>query len=77
MIYRHYDTVWKQQFQAGAGRYWQKGQSSGAITQFGYGQRVQWNNVVDAGVMLTWDKRPYDGKRERNIALAFDLNVRF
>ncbi|WP_419776537.1 hypothetical protein, partial [Leclercia adecarboxylata] len=25
----------------------------------------------------TWDKRPYDGKRERNIALAFDLNVRF
>ncbi|OLR21231.1 poly-beta-1,6 N-acetyl-D-glucosamine export porin PgaA [Enterobacter kobei] len=77
VIYRHYDTVWKQQFQAGAGRYWQKGQSSGAITQFGYGQRVQWNNVVDAGVMLTWDKRPYDGKRERNIALAFDLNVRF
>jgi len=27
--------------------------------------------------MLTWDKRPYDGKRERNISLAFDLNVRF
>ncbi len=32
---------------------------------------------LDAGVKLTWDKRPYDGKRERNIALAFDLNVRF
>jgi len=28
-------------------------------------------------VMLVWDKRPYDGKRERNISLAFDLNVRF
>lgn len=77
VLYRHYDTVWKQQFIAGAGGYWQKGHNSGAITQLGYGQRIQWNNVVDAGVTLSWDKRPYDGKRERNIALAFDLNVRF
>ncbi|MDN4274268.1 hypothetical protein OA811_22515, partial [Citrobacter freundii] len=45
--------------------------------QVGYGQRLKWNNVVDGGVMLIWDKRPYDGKRERNISLAFDLNVRF
>ncbi|WP_455428159.1 poly-beta-1,6 N-acetyl-D-glucosamine export porin PgaA [Dryocola sp. LX212] len=77
VIYRRYDTVWKQQMTAGLGSYWQKKQGSGAITQLGYGQRVQWNNVVDGGLMLTWDKRPYDGKRERNIALAFDLNVRF
>lgn len=77
VMYRHYDTVWKQQFEAGTGGYWQKGHSGGAIQQLGYGQRIQWNNVVDAGVKLTWDKRPYDGKRERNIALAFDLNVRF
>ena len=77
VLYRHYETVWKQQFEAGAGSYWQKGYSAGAINQLGYGQRIQWNNVVDAGVKLTWDKRPYDGKRERNIALAFDLNVRF
>jgi len=77
VLYRHYETVWKQQFEAGAGGYWQKGYSAGAINQLGYGQRIQWNNVVDAGVKLTWDKRPYDGKRERNIALAFDLNVRF
>lgn len=76
-LYRHYDTVWKQQFGAGIGGYWQKGQSGGGITQLAYGQRIQWHNVVDAGVTLTWDKRPYDGKRERNIALAFDLNVRF
>lgn len=77
VMYSHYDTQWKQQFTAGAGRYWQKNQSSGAITTLSYGQRIQWNNVVDAGATLSWDKRPYDGKRERNIALAFDLNVRF
>lgn len=77
VMYQHYDTIWKQEIAAGAGAYWQKGHSVGAINQFGYGQRVQWNNVVDGGLMLTWDKRPYDGKRERNISLAFDLNVRF
>lgn len=77
VLYRHYDTVWSQQMTAGLGSYWQKKQDRGAITQLGYGQRIQWNNVVDAGAMLTWDKRPYDGKRERNISLAFDLNVRF
>ncbi|WP_435948181.1 poly-beta-1,6 N-acetyl-D-glucosamine export porin PgaA [Dryocola sp. BD586] len=77
VLYRRYDTVWSQQITAAAGSYWQKNQGSGAITQLGYGQRVQWNNVVDGGVMLTWDKRPYDGKRERNVSLAFDLNVRF
>lgn len=77
VLYRHYDTVWTQQITGAVGSYWQKNQGSGVITQLGYGQRIQWNNVVDGGLMLTWDKRPYDGKRERNISLAFDLNVRF
>lgn len=77
ILYRHYDTVWSQQITGGMGGYWQKNYASGAISQLGYGQRIQWNNVVDGRVMLTWDKRPYDGKRERNIAIAFDLNVRF
>jgi biofilm PGA synthesis protein PgaA len=49
------------------GSYWQKNQSAGAIALLGYGQRVQWNNVMDTGVMLNWDKRPYDGKRESNL----------
>lgn len=46
-LYRYYDTLWSQQLVAGAGGYWQKNQSAGAITLLGYGQRVQWNNVVD------------------------------
>ena len=77
VLYRHYDTVWTQQGVGGVGNYWQQGEDGGAIVQLGYGQRLKWNNVVDGGVMLMWDKRPYDGKRERNISLAFDLNVRF
>lgn len=76
-MYRHYDTLWSQQFVAGGGRYWQKNQPAGAIALLGYGQRVQWNNVMDAGVMLNWDKRPYDGKRESNLSVTFDATLRF
>ncbi|XTZ37841.1 poly-beta-1,6 N-acetyl-D-glucosamine export porin PgaA [Salmonella enterica] len=77
VIYRRYDTVWSQQLAAGLGAYWQKNHGTGAITQLAYGQRVQWNNVLDAGLMLSWDKRPYDGKRERNLGISFDMTVRF
>ena len=76
-LVRHYDTLWSQQFVAGGGRYWQKNQSAGAIAVLGYGQRVQWNNVMDTGVMLNWDKRPYDGKRESNLSVTFDATLRF
>jgi len=76
-MYRHYDTLWSQQIVAGGGRYWQKNQSAGAITLVGYGQRIQWNNVIDTGVMLNWDKRPYDGKRESNLSVTFDATLRF
>ncbi len=76
-MYRHYDTLWNQQFVAGGGSYWQKNQSPGAITLLGYGQRIQWNNVVDTGVMLNWNKRPYDGKRESNLSVTLDATLRF
>lgn len=77
IMYRRYNTVWSQQVTGGLGAYWQKDHGTGLITQLGYGQRVQWNNVFDAGVMVTWDKRPYDGNRERNLGVSFDMNVRF
>lgn len=77
LMYRHYDTLWSQQLLAGGGSYWQKNQSAGVVTILSYGQRVQWNNVLDTGVMLNWDKRPYDGKRESNLAITFDATLRF
>lgn len=76
-MYRHYDTLWSQQFVAAGGSYGQKNQSPGAVTLLGYGQRIQWNNVVDTGVMLNWDKRPYDGKRESNLSVTLDATLRF
>lgn len=77
VMYQHYDTVWSQQIAAGGGAYWQKAYATGAIAMLGYGQRIRWNNVIDTGVMLNWDKRPYDGKRESNLSIALDANLRF
>lgn len=76
-LYRHYDTIWSQQFVVAVGAYFQQDFDTGSITTLGYGQRLQLNNVLDSGFMLTWDKRPYDGVRERNIAVSFDVNYRF
>lgn len=76
-IYRAENKTWSQQFYLAVGDYQQKHYGSGVITTVGYGQRLQMNNIVETGFMLTWDKRPYDGVRERNIAVAFDVNVRF
>lgn len=76
-LYQRYDTVWSQQLLAGGGSYWQKNHAAGAITVLGYGQRLRWNNVVDTGLMLNWDKRPYDSKRENNLAITLDANIRF
>lgn len=75
-MYRHYDTLWSQQFVAGGAATGRK-ISHGAVTLLGYGQRIQWNNVVDTGVMLNWDKRPYDGKRESNLSVTLDATLRF
>ena len=77
IMYRHYDTVWSQKMVAGAGAYWQQKHGTGAITQLGYGQRLQWNRTFDGNVMLTWDRRPYDGQQESNLGVSFEMNVRF
>lgn len=77
MLYQHYDTAWSQQLTAGGGIYWQKKYEPGAIALLRYGQRVRWNNVLDTGVTLSWDKRPYDGKRESNLFVSIDVNLRF
>ncbi|WP_455818783.1 poly-beta-1,6 N-acetyl-D-glucosamine export porin PgaA [Pseudomonas cerasi] len=77
LMYRHYQTEWSQQISLGVGSGWQQGQGSGAVTTVGYGQRMRWNDVLDSGVMLTWDKRPYDGVSEHNLSVSFDLTTHF
>ncbi|WP_191489316.1 poly-beta-1,6 N-acetyl-D-glucosamine export porin PgaA [Pseudomonas sp. FEN] len=77
VLYRRYETQWSQQFQVGAGTYSQRDYSTGAVALLGYGQRVSWNDVLEAGANLSWISRPYDGDRERDVRLIVDLTYRF
>lgn len=76
-LYRHYETIWEQVGTVAAGGYSQRGHGSGGVLALGYGQRYRSNDVLDMGVMLTGISRPYDGERERELRIVFDLNYRF
>lgn len=77
IIYENYSTKLSQQVTAGVGNAWEKKHGNGLITQVGYGQRFEWNDKGSVGANLNWVKRPYDGKREHNLAVGLDMTLRF
>lgn len=77
LLWRSYENSWEQIFSAGVGASWQKHYGTDVVTQLGYGQRISWNDVIDAGATLRWEKRPYDGDREHNLYVEFDMTFRF
>ncbi|TEA77205.1 poly-beta-1,6 N-acetyl-D-glucosamine export porin PgaA [Allopusillimonas ginsengisoli] len=77
VIYRRYDTVWSQNASVGAGMYSQHGYGNGAVYVLTYGQRLRLRKVFDAGVQVTGISRPYDGDRDREVRVSFDMNYRF
>ncbi|MYN12058.1 poly-beta-1,6 N-acetyl-D-glucosamine export porin PgaA [Pusillimonas sp. TS35] len=76
-LYRRYDTSLEQRFMIGAGIYAQRGFSSGAVGAIGYGLRYRSNQVLDVGASVVGISRPYDGVREREVRIMFDMNLRF
>lgn len=77
ILRRHYESIWSQDLQVGAGHYRQNGFSGGFMGLVGYGQRIRFNNVLDVGFLVSALNRPYDGERERDYRLVLDLNFRF
>lgn len=76
-IYENYSTNLTQQVSAGVGNRWEKQHGSGAMTQLSYGQRFSWDDKHSIGADVSWTKRPYDGKRDHNLAIGLDMTVRF
>jgi biofilm PGA synthesis protein PgaA len=76
-LYRRYETAWEQIGTLGAGAYTQQGYGTGGVIALGYGQRYRANDVLDMGAMITGTSRPYDGERERELRIVFDLTYRF
>ncbi|MDU7388666.1 poly-beta-1,6 N-acetyl-D-glucosamine export porin PgaA [Atlantibacter hermannii] len=76
-LYENYSTNLTQQVSAGVGNRWEKQYGNGAMTQLSYGQRFSWDDKHSIGANVSWTKRPYDGKREHNLAIGLDMTVRF
>ncbi|KGD92181.1 membrane protein [Achromobacter sp. RTa] len=76
-LYRRYETAWEQIGTIGAGAYTQQYYGTGGVIALGYGQRYRANDVLDMGAMITGISRPYDGDRERELRIVFDLAYRF
>lgn len=77
IISQRYQTAWTQQFNLAAGALHQKGFGTAAMTQIGYGIRYRTNDVFEAGANLSHLSRPYDGVREHEWRLVFDMTLRF
>lgn len=77
ILYRHYETVWSHQAQAAVGSYSQRHYGSAPIGLIGYGQRLSFADRLDAGLSATAISRPYDGHRQLDYRLVFDLSLRF
>jgi biofilm PGA synthesis protein PgaA len=77
ILYRRYQTVWRQHGQIGAGSYSQQDFGTDPIGFASYGQRLSLDDRFDAGVTVSALSRPYDGDREHDYQLMFDLNYRF
>ena len=76
-LHRRYENAWEQIGTLGAGAYTQQGYGTGGVIALGYGQRYRANDVLDMGAMVTGISRPYDGRRERELRITFDLAYRF
>lgn len=76
-LHQRYTTAWTQQASVGLGGLHQRGYGGGAIGTLSYGQRYQANDVFEIGGTLSTLSRPYDGVREREWRVVFDMIFRF
>lgn len=77
ILRRRYETVWEHHLTVGAGHYAQRGFGGGAVLVWEYGHRFRTNDVFEVGASIGGLTRPYDGQRERDLRIAFDLTYRF
>lgn len=77
LVYRNYQTEWRQYLQLGLGVYNQKGFGSESIESLAYGQRYRFNDIFDMGWKISWMRRPYDGQREIIWRGTYDMTIKY
>lgn len=76
-LYERYERTWSQQAQFGLGSYNQRNYGTAPIGFISYGQRVNMDDQLNFGATVSALSRPYDGERETEYRLVFDLSYRF
>jgi len=77
ILHRRYETLWEHVATISAGSDSQQGEGTSGVIALRYGQRYQRNDALAIGGALDAISRPYDGRREHELRLLFDLNYRF
>ncbi len=70
-------SAWTQSASVGLGGLTQQGYGGSALGVLSYGQRYRVNDSFEIGATLSAISRSYDGNREREWRIAFDLTQRF
>jgi biofilm PGA synthesis protein PgaA len=76
-LYQRYQTAWTQQLEVGAGAINQQNYGTDPVALISYSQRLRMDDRFDGGLGISALSRAYDGDREQEIRLLFDLNYRF
>ncbi|GIZ12637.1 poly-beta-1,6 N-acetyl-D-glucosamine export porin PgaA [Pseudomonas sp. NCCP-436] len=76
-LHQRYETRWTQHVELGGGAIYQRYYGTDPAALISYGQRLSLDDRFDAGLGLSALSRSYDGDREHEIRLLFDLNYRF
>jgi biofilm PGA synthesis protein PgaA len=69
-----YERSWKQTLDMAAGRYSERGYSTGWMADVVYGQRYAPHDGLRFGWQLGWHNQPYDGRRESRVTLALNMH---
>ncbi|WXL26346.1 poly-beta-1,6 N-acetyl-D-glucosamine export porin PgaA [Ectopseudomonas mendocina] len=76
-LHQRYETAWTQQLELGAGTINQRYYGTDAVGLISYWQRLRLDDRFEGGLGISALSRAYDGDREQEISLLFDVNYRF
>jgi biofilm PGA synthesis protein PgaA len=76
-IYRRYELIYDHHLVVTPGAYWEQGFGTGGAATVLYEHRIQNNDVLEAGLGVSFSRQPYDGTYQNTIAILFNSRARF
>jgi biofilm PGA synthesis protein PgaA len=77
VIYRRYEFIYDHHLVITPGVYWEQGYGAGGAASVLYEQRLQINDVFQAGLGVTLSRQQYDGQYQNTAAILLNLRERF